>query len=164
MSHERLKHFKKSEVDLEKALEYRPDHPYILNYLGYSLADQERRLEDSLDMIEKAVRILPNDGHIADSLGWVLYRMERYTDAIPHLENAIELLPYDPIVNDHLGDAYWRVNRKTEARFQWQRAVNYSDDDSVEHQEVKESAKEKIQLGLDEDKKSNSAPVPVEKK
>ncbi len=163
MSHERLKNFKKSEVDLEKALEYRPDHPYILNYLGYSLADQGRRLEDSLKMIEKAVEILPNDGHIADSLGWVLYRMERYEEALPHLENAIELLPYDPIVNDHLGDAYWRAGRKTEARFQWQRAVNYSDD-SVEDQEVKAIALEKLQFGLSDEKENSLAETVQNKK
>ena len=148
MSYERLKEYDKSEEDLEKALEYRPNHPYILNYLGYTLADQGRRLEDALVMIEKATKILPDDGHIADSLGWVLYRMGRIEEAIPYMEKAVELLPYDPIINDHLGDVYWHAGRRNEARFQWQRAVNYS---TEKDSEIKEAALNKLEYGLRED-------------
>ncbi len=144
MTYERLGDFKEAEADLEKALSFRPEHPYILNYLGYSLADQGRRLDDALAMIEKAVEILPNDGHIADSLGWVLFRMNRVEEGIPHLENAVELLPYDPIVNDHLGDAYWLAGRKNEARFQWERAVNYSTEKDAE---IKALAQDKLDNG-----------------
>ena len=40
MAYERMKKFKNSEKDLQKALEFRPNHPYLLNYLGYSWVDQ----------------------------------------------------------------------------------------------------------------------------
>jgi predicted negative regulator of RcsB-dependent stress response len=30
-------------------------------------------------------------------------------------------------VNDHLGDAYWKMGRRSEAKFQWKRALNYSE-------------------------------------
>ena len=55
-----------------------------------------------------------------DSLGWVLYKLNRHDEAVGHLEKATELMPVDPIINDHLGDAYW-AGRKREARFQWRR-------------------------------------------
>src|SRR5690606_27285189 len=36
MSYERAKEWPRAEADLEKALELEPDHPFVLNYLGYS--------------------------------------------------------------------------------------------------------------------------------
>ncbi len=128
MSYERLGKWKQAEADLKAALSFQPNHPFVLNYLGYAWADQGTNLEESLSMIRKASALRPSDGYITDSLGWVLYRMGHYEEAVPHLEKAVELLPYDPVVNDHLGDAYWRVTRKLEAKFQWNRARNYAED------------------------------------
>ncbi len=137
MSLERLGHWDKAETDLKAALTYQPDHPYVLNFLGYAWTDKGVNLEQALVMIKKAVELRPSDGYITDSLGWVYYRLGRYKEAIPSLEAAVELMPYDPVINDHLGDAYWQAGRKLEARFQWQRAKNFSTDasfiTSVEH-------------------------------
>jgi tetratricopeptide (TPR) repeat protein len=148
MSHERLKNYKKSEEDLLKALEYRPNHPFILNYLGYSWTDQGVNLEKALNMIEKASQDKPDDGYIADSLGWVYYKMGDFESAITHLERAVELLPYDATINDHLGDAYWKVGRRLEAKFQWRRAINYSE---VAEAELKTKIEEKLAHGLPEE-------------
>lgn len=145
MSYERLNEFELSEKDLKKALEFRPNHPYLLNYLGYSWADQGINLNESLDMIKKAAQIKPDDGYIADSLGWVYYKMNDFNEAIPHLEKAVELLPYDATINDHLGDAYWRTDRRLEARFQWRRAVNYSQESEAE---LKTKVEQKLVNGL----------------
>ncbi|MCB1580435.1 MAG: tetratricopeptide repeat protein [Rhodospirillales bacterium] len=121
----------KAEADLKAALNFQPDHPYVLNYLGYAWADQGNNLDKALKMIESAVTLRPNDGYITDSLGWVYYRMGRYKDAVPHLERAVELMPYDPTINDHLGDAYWKVGRTIEAEFQWIRAKNHSENEEL---------------------------------
>lgn len=129
IAHERLGQWTEGEADLQQALTYQPDHPYVLNYLGYSWADREENLDKALEMIAKAVRLQPDDGFIADSLGWVYYRMDAFQDSLPHLERAVELEPYNPTLNDHLGDAYWQVGRRNEARFQWRRALNYADID-----------------------------------
>lgn len=128
MVYEREGDWNKAVKDLEQAVEYRPNHPYLLNYLGYGWADKGENLEQSLDMIRRAAALRPTDGFITDSLGWVLFRQGKYEEALPHLERAVELLPYDPTINEHLGDVYWKVGRKTEARFQWRRAINNSDD------------------------------------
>lgn len=143
MSHEQNKNWPKAEADLRKALSFQAEHPYLLNYLGYSMADRGLNLAESLDMIARAVDLRPRDGYITDSLGWVHYRMGNYQEAVAPLEKAVELLPYDPTINDHLGDAYWQVGRKTEARFQWRRALNQIEDEN-------EIAKleRKLQFGL----------------
>jgi Flp pilus assembly protein TadD len=124
ISRERLKKWDDAEKDFLKALELNPDHPYVLNYLGYSWVDQGKNLSRARGMIERAVEQRRDDGYIVDSMGWVLYRLGDYADAVQHLERAVELRPLDPIISDHLGDAYWRVGRKHEARFQWRRALS----------------------------------------
>ncbi|MDP7143043.1 MAG: tetratricopeptide repeat protein [Alphaproteobacteria bacterium] len=137
MAYEREGDWKKAETDLKAALVYRPNHPYLLNYLGYGWAEQGVELEKASELIEKAVQLKPTDGYIRDSLGWVLYMMGRYEESVVHLEKAIELLPYDPTINDHLGDAYWQVGRYIEAKYQWERAKNHKDEmadiERIEH-------------------------------
>ena len=121
---ERSKQWGRAEADFLKALDLRPDQPYVLNYLGYSWVEQGKNLTRAQGLIERAVDLRPDDGYIVDSLGWVLFRTGKYTDAVTHLERAVELRPNDPTINDHLGDAYWRVGRTDEARFQWRRVLS----------------------------------------
>jgi tetratricopeptide (TPR) repeat protein len=133
-----------AEADFRKALELNPDQPQVLNYLGYSLVEQRRNLDEALDMIERAVAARPDSGYIVDSLAWVLYRLGRFEEAVEPMERAAELLPTDPIINDHLGDVYWMVGRKREARFQWERALSF---DPAE--EDYERIRLKLEIGLD---------------
>ncbi len=121
---ERSRQWRLAEADFVEALRLKPDQPLVLNYLGYSWADQGVKLDRAVEMIEKAVSLRPNDGYIVDSLGWVLFRLRRYEEAVENLERAVELRPEDPVINDHLGDALWQVGRRVEARFQWRRALS----------------------------------------
>lgn len=123
ISYERAQRWPEAEKDFLKALELYPDHPLVLNYLGYSWVDQGQRIDEALGMIEKAVAQRPNDGFIVDSLGWAFYKLKRYDEAVVYMERAIELTPDDPTINDHLGDVYWEVGRRLEAKFQWRRAL-----------------------------------------
>tara|TARA_Y100000031_G_scaffold84905_1_gene93494 strand:- start:165524 stop:167275 length:1752 start_codon:yes stop_codon:yes gene_type:complete len=145
MALERLGKLDEAEKNLQQALEFRPDNPFILNYLGYSWADNNRNLDQALDMIQRAVDLEPNDGYIADSLGWVYFRLGEYEKALPHLEKSAEILAFDPTVNDHLGDLYWQLGRKQEARFQWDRARQ-----NATEPEMIESITQKIENGLEE--------------
>jgi len=131
IAYERAKKWDQSEKDLLKALDLRPDQPYVLNYLGYTWIDQGQNLDRATDMIKKAVSLAPNDGFIADSLGWAYYRLNDFPKAVVELERAVELRPQDPVINDHLGDAYWKVGRKLEARFQWKRALSLKPDEDL---------------------------------
>ncbi len=128
---ERSQQWSRAEADLLRALELRPEHPYVLNYLGYSWADQGKNLDEALDMIERAVRQRPTDGFIVDSLGWVYYRIGDFEKAVSYLERAVELRPGDPVINDHLGDAFWMVGRRNEARFQWRRSIVLEADEDL---------------------------------
>ena len=145
MAFERLDQWDNAEADFRAALKLRPNQPYVLNYLGYSLVEKKLKLDEALEMIELAVSLQSDSGYIVDSLGWVLFKLDRHEEAVGHLERATELMPVDPIINDHLGDAYWAVGRKREARFQWRRALSF---DPKEEDETR--IKLKLQIGLDE--------------
>ena len=143
ITRERLNLWGLAEKDFRKALSLNPTQPQVLNYLGYSLIEKNTKLDEALDMIERAVKESPDSGYIVDSLGWGYYKLGEYEKAVPNLEKAAELMPVDPIVNDHLGDVYWMVGRKTEAEFQWRRALSFD----PEEDEIKR-IKKKLKVGL----------------
>lgn len=146
ITYERSKKWDRAEADFLKALELKPDDPFVLNYLGYSWIEQGVHIQKATAMIEKAVEQRQNDGYIVDSLGWALFKTGKYADAVKHLERAVQLKPQDPVITDHLGDAYWRVGRRTEARFQWDRALNLEPDKDLSVQ-----LEDKLKNGLKEE-------------
>ena len=151
---ERLQQWDAAETDFRRALELRPGHPTVLNYLGYSLIERGEKLDEALALIEEAIAADPDNGAIIDSLGWAMYQLGNYAEATPLLERASELEATDPVVNDHLGDAYWMVGRKIEARFQWQRALSF---DPAEKDA--ERIRLKLEVGLDAVLERENAPL-----
>ena len=149
IAHERLDNWEKAEADFRAALELNPEHPQVLNYLGYSMVEKQINLAEALDMIERAVAARPDSGFIVDSLGWILYRLGRYGEAVAHMERAVELMAVDPVVNDHLGDVYWAVGRKREAEFQWNRALSFVDLTEVDGEADPDRMRRKLEVGLD---------------
>ena len=121
---ERSHNWARAEADFEKALELSPDQPFVLNYLGYSWAEQGHNLAKARQMIERALQERPNDGAIVDSLGWVMLKQGDVAGAIRNLEHAVELEPEDATINGHLGDAYAAAGRKLEAQYQWRLALS----------------------------------------
>ncbi len=149
ISYERLGKWPEAETDFRRALELNPGEPMVLNYLGYSLVEQQMKLDEALDMIEQAVKAEPDSGAIVDSLGWAQFRLGRYDEAVVNLERAAELYAVDPVVNDHLGDAMWAVGRQTEARFQWRRALSLVDKDKPNPDVDPDRIRKKLEVGLD---------------
>ena len=142
---ERSGDWDRAEDDFVAALEIQPEHPFVLNYLGYTWVDRSENLDEALNMIERAVNQRPTDGFIIDSLGWAYYRLGRDEEAVAQLERAVEYEPGDAVINDHLGDAFWQVGRHAEARFQWRRAVSLSGDDAA----LTATIQSKLQSGLE---------------
>ncbi|WGH79568.1 tetratricopeptide repeat protein [Jannaschia ovalis] len=156
IAREREDRWEEAEGDFRRALELNPDQPQVLNYLGYGLVEKRVKLDEALDMIERAVAARPDDGYITDSLGWVLYRLGRYDEAVEPMERAVQLRPMDPIINDHLGDVLWMVDRKREARFQWRRALSL-DPEEAEAERIRR----KLEVGLEIVLEEEEAAAPI---
>jgi tetratricopeptide (TPR) repeat protein len=121
--YERQKKFDLAEVEFKKVLKLNPTNASALNYLGYMLADRNVRLQEALDLIQKALAEDPHNSAYLDSLGWVYFRMNKLDEAAEQLQHSIKLGSRDATVHDHLGDVYLSQNKVKEAIAQWERAI-----------------------------------------
>ena len=126
-SYERIGNEKKLDEDLLKSLEINPNEPHVLNYLAYAWLERNYRIDDAMDMLEKAYAQSKNDPYIIDSIGWAYYLTGDYVRAENLLRKAVELMPSDPIVNDHYGDILWKLDRKMQANYFWNNVLSFED-------------------------------------
>ncbi len=103
------------ESRLRKLIELRPESAQAYNALGYSYAERNLRLTEARELIEKALKLSPDDPFILDSMGWVLYRQGDLAGALATLELAYSKRD-DPEVAAHLGEVLWALGRTEDAR------------------------------------------------
>jgi tetratricopeptide (TPR) repeat protein len=121
--YERQKRFDMAEKEFRKVLDEDPKNASAWNYLGYMLADQNIRLGEAQNYIEKALTIDPDNYAYLDSLGWVYFRQNKLTDAETQLSHSLRLYPKDPTIHDHLGDVLFKQGKLREAIAQWQSSL-----------------------------------------
>jgi tetratricopeptide (TPR) repeat protein len=118
------------ESSLRKLIEIRPEHAHAYNALGYSLADRNQRLPEAQELIEKALKLAPDDSFIIDSMGWVLYRRGKLKDSLTYLRRAYAGRP-DPEIAAHLGEVLWTLGERSEAERVWGDAAKESPDNET---------------------------------
>ena len=91
-------------------------------------------------MLKKANQLRPKDGYITDSLGWALFKLERYEEAKKYMQAAVSLMASDPVINDHFADVLWMNNNSLQARYYW----NYV----LKLEKTEEKLKKQIQYKL----------------
>ncbi len=144
VAYERIGEWENAEKDLLASLKANPDQAYVINYLAYSWIEQGIKIEESLNMLEKANKLRSNDPYIIDSLGWALFKLKRFKESKKYLQMAVRLMPGDPIVNDHYGDVLWKNGNEIQARYYWNYVLNLekAEDD------LKKVIEEKLTKGL----------------
>ena len=135
-SYERMGDYEKADIDLLKSIEIRPNDPYALNYLAYSWLERNYKIEEAIQMLDKAYNEKENDPYITDSVGWGYYLIGDYQNAEKYLRKAVELMPDDPIVNDHYGDVLWQLNRKMQANYFWKNVLEFEDTDEEMRKDI----------------------------
>ena len=138
---EKQKKFEQSEAEFRKVLKFNPSSAAAMNYLGYMLADRNERLNEALDLIQKAIEQEPHNSAYLDSLGWVYYRLGRYDEAERSLKRSLERSSRDPTVHDHLGDVYAKQGKLKDAVTQWQLSLKEWESSSVADRDATEVAK-----------------------
>jgi tetratricopeptide (TPR) repeat protein len=121
--YERQKKHDLAEEKFRKVLEINPESAITLNYLGYMLADANIKLQESLELLKKAIELDPYNGAYLDSIGWAYYRLEKYDLAEDYLLRAVNRVSRDATIHDHLGDLYFKTGRLHEAAAEWERAL-----------------------------------------
>ncbi|MBI2336349.1 MAG: tetratricopeptide repeat protein [Deltaproteobacteria bacterium] len=112
-----------SVTTMQKLLEVNPKSPMALNYVGYAWADQGIKLQEALELIQKAIKLDPADGYITDSLGWVYFRLGDLEKALFYLKKADLMAPNEYTLLDHLGEVYRKLNQETKAQEYFRRAL-----------------------------------------
>jgi tetratricopeptide (TPR) repeat protein len=121
--YERQDDILKAEAEFRRVLEINPESDITLNYLGYMLADKNLKLDEALEMIQKAVDSDPYNSAYLDSLGWVYFRLKKMDLAEKYLLQATDRSSNDPTLYDHLGDVYYETGRLALAEQAWERAT-----------------------------------------
>ena len=86
-----------------------------MNNLAFYYAENDRKLDEALNLARKAAEVGPEDGGhpmSLDTLGWVYCKRGDYTAALKTLTLALRFIPDSPTVYYHLGMAYFG-NRDT---------------------------------------------------
>ena len=130
MAAERIDRLDILERDLRAIIDRDPNHAEALNALGYTLADRTNRYQEALELVERALALGPDEYHIVDSMGWVLYRLGRHEEAAEHLRRSYQG-ERDPVVAAHLGEVLWALGRRDEAREVWDSALEEAPDNEV---------------------------------
>ncbi len=98
-----------------RALEIRPNLPAAANNLAWRLAEEGSDLGEALRLAMQAKQALPEQPHVADTLGWVHYKRKSYSLAISQFKQALDNRPGDPVIQYHLALALYANNEKQEA-------------------------------------------------
>ena len=106
---------------LRKYIRARPESANGYNALGYMLADNNSKLSEAQELIEKALSLSPNSPAIIDSHGWVLYRMGKLSQALARIEEAVARSGdrQSPEMLAHLGELLWESGREELAVDVW---------------------------------------------
>ena len=74
-----------------EALSIEPENPGMLNNLAWFLIDKERNIDEGLKLIDKALKISPDNYLYQDTKGWGLYKQGKYREALDILQKSWDL-------------------------------------------------------------------------
>ncbi|MBI9084356.1 MAG: tetratricopeptide repeat protein [Desulfobacterales bacterium] len=121
--YDKWEHKDQSIQSMKEVLRIDPKHANALNYLGYTYADLGQSLDEAEDLIKRALTLMPHDGYITDSLGWVYFKRGKFEKALEYLRKAAEMVPNDPVILEHLGDAYGKLGAPEKALDVYRRSL-----------------------------------------
>lgn len=108
----------------EEALALDADQRMALNNYAYSLAQRGEKLERALSLAQRAVELEPKNAAFLDTLGWVLFKLDRFDEAQTYIQRAIDTGDASASVYEHLGDVYHAQGDQAAARRYWQKALD----------------------------------------
>ncbi len=108
---------------MREVLALNPDNASALNFIGYTLTEQDRDLDEAERLLHRALELRPETGAFLDSLGWLFFHRHEYGRAVTTLEHAAALEPDEPVIAEHLGDAYLGIQKRREAAAAYRRSL-----------------------------------------
>lgn len=100
----------------EKVLAIDPNFSPALNNLAYLYSEQFHNLDRAFELAQRTRKLMPDEPHAEDTLGWVLYRKKQYAWASSLLHDASANLPGDAEALYHLGMTEYMMGQEDRAR------------------------------------------------
>jgi tetratricopeptide (TPR) repeat protein len=105
-----------------------PNNAAALNFLGYMFAEQGINLDEAEELIQRALKMSPDNGGYLDSLGWVYFQKKQYSRALETLERAVALEKEEGVIWEHIGDALIALGDKRKALIKYREALRLKND------------------------------------
>jgi tetratricopeptide (TPR) repeat protein len=132
---------KAAERTLRDLIARDPVDSTALNSLGYLLAERGESLDEAVALVERALKIDPDNPAYLDSLGWAYFQQGRLDLADTHLTAAAEKLKTNSVVQDHLGDLRFKQKRYGDAAAAWERALS-GDGQSIDRTKIEKKLRD----------------------
>lgn len=116
------------EKQMLRVLELDSQHTQALNFIAFHYVETNQKLDQAEKYARQAIALDPKDGYVMDTLGWILFKRNKITEAVQYLEMAHKAVPNEPIIAEHLGDVYLSQNLIEKARDLYQHAANHESD------------------------------------
>ena len=129
-----------------EALKADPNSEIAANNLAFILAEEGRDLQSALGFAQMARKKQPENPGIADTLGWVYYKLGNYVLARDQLQFAASKQPENSAFQYHLGMIYKETKQINDAQTALKKAIKASKDSNQ---------KNKAQVALNEIAKLN---------
>lgn len=126
--YEKMKDYPKASDSYEKLLVLKPDFAMGLNNLAVLYGGPLNRLDRAYELAQKARTLQPNDGSIADTLGWILHKRGDYQQAVALLQEAVSKTPQNPEIQFHLGMTAYMMGQVDVARSAFEKAAHATTD------------------------------------
>jgi exosortase/archaeosortase family protein len=125
---DREKDYAASKASYERLLAADPSNGPALNNLAYVYSEKFGDLDKAFEMAQKARKVLPNEPHVADTLGWILFKRHQYRWALSLLAEGVNELQTDPEIQYHLGMTQYMLGDEASARISLERALQPNQD------------------------------------
>ncbi len=125
--------------NFDKALVLNPNDEQVLNNYAYFLSLAKKDLAKALDMAQRVVKKHPKNGTYLDTLAWVLYQLNRYTEAASYLEEALKF-EKEPsgVLMEHYGDILFHLGKVEDAVSWWKKAKESPEGSEHLEQKIKD--------------------------
>ncbi|XPV76417.1 MAG: tetratricopeptide repeat protein [Desulfovibrio sp.] len=121
--------------EMEYLITIDPDNSAALNFVGYTLAEQNKDLDRALVFVTNALRLSPSSPYYQDSLAWVYFRQGKFDKAMHEIQKVLKVLQDSSVVWDHYGDIARALGQNAKAITGYNNALKYA---PIEPQKIEE--------------------------
>ncbi|MFO7801877.1 MAG: tetratricopeptide repeat protein [Desulfovermiculus sp.] len=108
---------------MEHIIDQDPEHAQALNFLGYTLVEENKNLDRAKILIQKALSLDPENGYYLDSLAWYQYTVGHLEQAWETIQSVVALVADDAIIWEHYADIARALDKKRAAGKGYRRAL-----------------------------------------